>query len=89
MCQASRTKSSGALRADLDQRLRLPRHHDDRSILQHQPVAVAQHHRLREIEQQPRALLAGQHDAPPLAVVGIEHDAVDRAPNVPADLTLM
>ena len=25
-------------------------------------------------------LLAGQHDAPPLPVVGIEHDAVERLP---------
>ena len=48
-----------------------------------QPVAVAQAHRLREVEQELDALLAGQHDAPPIAVAGVEHDAVDRRRCVP------
>jgi hypothetical protein len=65
---------------DLDQPFSLPGHHDDRSIIQLQPVTVAQRDRLLEIEQQPRAFLSCQHDAPPLAVVGIEHDAVDASP---------
>src|SRR4029077_18862778 len=51
---------------------------DDRSIIQLQPVTVAQRDRLLEIEQQPRAFLSCQHDAPPLAVVGLEPDAVAR-----------
>lgn len=62
---------------DLDQFLRLPADAHDGAIVQHQPVAVAQDHRLVEIEQDFRALLAGQHDAPPLAIVGVERNAVD------------
>src|SRR5882757_5377665 len=70
-------------RADLDQPLRLSGHHDDRAVLQHEAIAVTHGHGLIEIEQQPRALLAGQYNAPPLAVIGVEHDAVDCLANGP------
>ena len=42
-----------------------------------------------QIEQERRALLAGQHDAPAVAVVGVEHDTVDgRASRIPVPLRL-
>ena len=79
MCQASRTSSCGRLRGDLDQRLRLAGDTHDRAVVEHEPVAVAQHHRPAAVEQELGAPLAGEHDAPAMALVGIEHDAVDDA----------
>ena len=55
-------------RRDLDQRLRLAGDPHDRAVVEHQPVAVAQLHRLRQIEQIGRAALADEHDAPAMAV---------------------
>src|SRR5436190_2653407 len=71
------------LRADLDQWLRLSRDHDNRSVLKHQSITVAQHHRLRKIKQQLLAPLGREHDAPPYPVSSIEHNAIDRAGPVP------
>jgi len=47
------------------------------AILKDQPIAVAQRHRLLEIEQDSCALLAREHNAPPLAVVGIKDGTID------------
>src|ERR1700738_5306918 len=60
MCQARRTKSSDALAVPS---IRFS-------------VLSVQRQRLLKTEQKPRAPLAGQHNAPPLAVIRIEHDAV-------------
>ena len=83
MCHARRTKSSGAFGADLDQTFGLSGDQDDRSIVEHQPVAVTQHHRLCEIEQHLHAVLGRKHDPPPLPVVGIEHDAIGLTRAIP------
>jgi hypothetical protein len=64
-------------RSDFDQRLRPPDHAHNGTILQHQAIAVAQHRGLGQIEQECRPFLAGQHDAATLALVGVEHDAID------------
>ena len=72
-----------SLRADLDQLLRLSHHDDDRSVIEHEPVAIAQHHGLGKIEQQLHALFGREHDAPPHAVAGIERHAIDGTRAVP------
>ena len=78
MCQAMRSRSA-ARRRDLDQRLRLADDPHDRAVVEHQPVAVAQHRGLRQVEQEARAGLAGHDQTAAVAVVGGEHDAVDEA----------
>ena len=91
MCQASRARSCGGCRGDLDQRLGLAGDPHDRAVVEHQPVAVAQRGRLRQIEQERVPPSPVSDDAAAMAVVGIEHDAVDRArlrPSVPAALHL-
>ncbi len=57
---------------DLDQRLRLADDTHDRSVIEHEAVAILQAHSFRQIEQETRALLAGQHDAAAMALIGIE-----------------
>ncbi len=49
----------------------------DRAAVEHEPVAVAQRPSVRQVEQERRALLTGQHHAPAVALVGVEHHAVD------------
>ncbi len=73
----------GVRRRDLDQRLRLGDHGDDGPVIAHKPVAVLQRRRFRQIEQKLRAVLAGEHDPPPIAPVGVEHDAVDGVRRAP------
>ena len=48
-----------------------------------QPIAVAQPHRLRQIEQQFSTALGVQHDAPAESLVEIQRHPVDRAAGVP------
>ena len=83
MCQASRTKSCGVFAADLDQRLRLAGDPNHRAVVQHEAVAVAQRSGLGK---------SSMNTVPPspvitttaaMAIVGIEHDAVDGARAVP------
>jgi hypothetical protein len=72
---------------DFYQRLRLRDDGDGRTVIQQKPVAVAQRCRFREIEQELEPALTGQHDAPAVALIGIEHDPVDgigRAPRAGA-----
>jgi hypothetical protein len=68
------------LRRHLDQRLGLTRDPHDPAVIEHEPIAVAQGLRPCEVEQEHGTPLAGEHDPPPLAVAGIEHDAVDGDP---------
>ena len=75
--------SSALARRDLDQRLGRAGDQHHRAVVEHQAVAVAQRDRLGEVEQQLGAALAGEHDAPAVAVAGIEHDAVARGRSRP------
>ena len=45
--------------------------------------AVAQRSRVRQIEQKNGAAPAGQHGAAAMALIGVEHDAIDRIVGVP------
>lgn len=63
--------------SDLDKFFRLAADAHDRAVFQYKTVAVAQRHRLVEIEQDFRALLAREHNAATLAVIGIEDNTVD------------
>ena len=83
MCHASRANSCSRRRGDLDQRLALAGDTHDGAILEHEAVAVTQRGRVRQIEQECRAALAGQRNPAAMALVGIEHDAVDRRRAVP------
>src|SRR6201999_4678682 len=76
-----------AARADLNQGLRRAIHQNDRAIIEQESIALAQGHRLFEIEQEFTALFGGQHNAPPVAVAGIEHDAVDGRRRIPITRT--
>ena len=62
---------------DLDQRLRLADDAHDRSVIEHEAVAILQAHGLRQIEQETRALLAGQDNAAAMTLVGIENYGVN------------
>src|SRR5215472_1034266 len=69
---------------DLEQRLRLAGHAHDGAVLEHEAVAVLQRGRLRQIEQKCRAALPRQRDPAAMALLRIEHDAVDGGRGVPA-----
>ena len=62
---------------DFNERLGPPDDADDRTIFQHQAIAVAQRSRLRQIEQEFGAALTIKHDAAAMAVVGIEGHGID------------
>jgi hypothetical protein len=66
-------------RHDLDQRLALAAHQNDRSVLEHQAVTVAQRGRLGQVEQNLCAPLTDQYDAAAMAFVGIKHHGIDNA----------
>ena len=51
-------------------------HFDDASILEREPVAGAQHHRLRQVEQKREAAHARHREAAPIALVIVKDDAV-------------
>jgi hypothetical protein len=70
-------------RGDLDKRLRPPGNAHDRAVIEDEAVAVAQRRRLRQVEEEGRAALAGQDDAAAMALLRIERDAIDRARVVP------
>ena len=70
-------------RRDLEERLRLPRHQHDPAVVEHDPVAVAQRHRLVEIEQEFQAAFAGELDPPAMPVAGIEDHDVGGAFGLP------
>ena len=55
--------------------LRCPHPHDP-PILQHQPVAILEHRRLGEIEQERKTVFARHRHAAPVAVLAIEHHRV-------------
>jgi hypothetical protein len=67
----------------LEQRLRETGDTDDAAVVEHQAVAVAQQNGMRQIKQEFGASLAGQHHAPEVPAVGIEHHAIDLAGRLP------
>ena len=82
-CQASRTASS-ALCAEISiSASGAPATSTMAPSSSTRPSPSRRRHRLLEIEQEFGALLAGQHDAPPVAVAGVEHDAVAGGDRVP------
>ena len=88
-CQATRISARRVGGADLGERLGRGDHLDDPAVLEPQPVAAAQHRRLGEVEQEGEAADAGHDEAAAIALVEVEHDAVDRRPRPsPAGTTL-
>src|ERR1019366_7587848 len=67
-----------AASGNLHQLLMRTRDQHDAAVVEHETIAVAQAYWLGEVEQKLRAILSGHHDAPTLAVTGVEHDAIDR-----------
>ena len=64
--------------ADLGERFGRGDDLDDAAVLELQPVASAQHHRLGQIEQEVEAAHAGHRQAAPIALVVVEHDRIGR-----------
>ena len=63
---------------DLDQRLGCGNHLDQAAVFQHQRIAAAQRDRMFEIEQELKPAGADHRHPPPVAIVEIEHDGIDR-----------
>jgi hypothetical protein len=64
---------------DLRQRFGFGQHLDHASIFEPQPIAAAQHRRLREIEQEFEPPHPGHGDAPAVASVEVQYDRVGRS----------
>jgi hypothetical protein len=64
-------------RRNLDQRLGTTDHAHDPAIVEHEAVAVVQHGRPRQIEQERRAAFARQYGAPAMPLIGIERNLID------------
>jgi hypothetical protein len=62
---------------NLDQMLRLTDDPHDRAVVEHEAVAVPERGSVWKIEQEGGAALAGEHDAPSMALVRVEHDTVN------------
>src|SRR5262249_32335217 len=63
----------------LDQSLAFAEDANDRAVPQHQAITITQSRCMRQVEQKPGAALRREHDAPAMAFVGIEHDAINDA----------
>jgi len=72
-----------ARRRRLNERLGLAGDPHDGAIVEHEAIAILQRGRMRQIEQESRAPLTCQRDPAAMALVRIEHDAVDRSRGVP------
>jgi hypothetical protein len=66
------------LPTNFEQRLRRRNDFDQPVIVEHQRVAAAQRHRVFQIEQEFQSPRAGHRHPPPVTVVEIEHDGIDR-----------
>ncbi len=84
-CQARRDGGlfGGILRRNLDQRLGPGDHRDDLAVVEQEPVAIAQRHHFRQIEQKLAATLSDHDDPPPIALVGVEYHVVDGVVHAP------
>ena len=69
-------------RFDFDECLGLGRYENHCAVVEHQPVAVFERDRTIEVEQKASAALAGEDETPAMSLVGIEHDAIDRAARI-------
>jgi len=69
-------KRQGIGGPDLRQRFRLGHHFHHPPVLEPQPVAAAQHRRVRKIEQKFEAADAGHDDSPTIAFFKVEHDRI-------------
>jgi hypothetical protein len=63
---------------DLNQRLRCRDDLDQPAILKHQRVAAAQRSCVFQIKQKHKAARAGHRHPPPMTIVEIKHDGIDR-----------
>ena len=70
------------MRMDLQQRLR-PRAHPHHAAIHRQSIAIAQPHRLRQVEQHLPALLRPQQDAPAMAAIEVDQHAIDFRRRIP------
>ena len=81
-CQAMRTSSPSSCAWISSSGSGLRADPDDAAVVQRQPVAVAQPHRLRQVEQQLAARFGAQHDPPAMAAIEVDQHAIDlRAPH--------
>ena len=64
--------------SDLNQRLRRRDDLNQPAIVEHQRVTAAQHGCVFQIEQEHKAARAGHRHPPPMAIVEIEYDGIDR-----------
>jgi hypothetical protein len=70
-------------RGDFDQRLRPAGDAHDAAVVEHETVTVTQCRRLRQVEQEGRAALAGQNGTAAMALMRIERNLIDGAGAVP------
>ena len=70
------------VRVDLQQRLR-PCAYPHHAAIHRQSVAIAQPHRLRQVEQHLPALLRPQQDAAAMAAIEVDQHAVDLRRRIP------
>ena len=46
-------------------------------VIEHEPVAVREHHRARQIDEYPVAMLQAQHAPPQVPLVRLQHDEIE------------
>ena len=68
---------------DFNERLRPADDTDDRAVVEHKAVAVAQRCGLRQIEQKFCAALTAQHHPPAMTLMRVERNRIDGAPLIP------
>jgi len=68
---------------DFDQRLRPADDAHDAAVIEHKTITVTERRRLRQVEQEGRAALAGQNGAAAMALMRIERNLIDGAGAVP------
>jgi len=68
---------------DFNQRLRPADDAHDAAVVEHEAITVTQCRRLRQVEQEGRAALAGQNDAAAMALMRIERNLINGAGAVP------
>jgi hypothetical protein len=78
-------------RGDFDQRLRPTDDAHDAAVIENETITVTECRGLRQVEQEGRAVLAGQNDATAMALMRIERNLIDCACAVPlaSDLDCM
>jgi hypothetical protein len=67
------------VRVDFKQRFGAGTNPDNPAVVQREPIAIAQPHRVGQIDQQFLARLRGQNNAAAMAAIEIDQDLIDRA----------